>query len=246
MNILRHHFSLLDSTNTWVKLFPKKLSMKELLVVTAEEQSGGRGRRGHSWYAPARGNLYITFGLDIPSPFPLLPHVGQVAAIAAAETIELCGIRVKIKWPNDLLFGKEKIGGILCEATSMRDCLRIAIGIGINVNIDKEELACLGLAATSLKAARSDVSEDISVEKIVTSLTQRFIELWTLLLQEGFSPMLPRYCRLLIHKAGDPITFHNEGIRITGTFVGIDTEGAFTFINGIGELCRSFSSEINF
>lgn len=245
MKILRHHFALVDSTNNWVKLFPKTLPPETLLVVTADEQSNGRGRRGHSWYAPARGNLYVTFGLEIPSPFPLLPHVGQLAAIAAAETaIELCSVAVDIKWPNDLLFCNDKVGGILCEAVSRGECLRIAIGIGININIDKEALAIIGVPATSLKAARGNASEDISVEELLALLTDRFIELWQQLLLTGFSPLLPRYCSLLVHKAGDAITFHCAGEHRTGTFVEIDAAGAFTFINSQGELSRSFSGEI--
>lgn len=245
MNILRHHFALVDSTNNWVKLFPQKLPAATLLVVTAEEQSSGRGRRGHRWYAPARGNLYVTFGLDVLQPFPSLPYIGQLAAIAAVEAIiELCGIAVGIKWPNDLLFCGDKFAGILCEAVSIDDSLRIAIGIGVNVNIDKEALAPLGIPATSLQAARGALGEDISVEKLLAILTERFMALWQQLLLTGFSPLLPRYRSLLIHKAGDSITFHSEGECCSGTFVEIDAAGAFSFINSHGELCRSFSGDV--
>lgn len=100
-------------------------------VVVADEQTKGRGRRGSSWVSPAGGGLWmsVVLGDDVrdeaPGGLPLL------AGLACAEGIEarLPELRIGLKWPNDLLVGWRKVGGILCEATGSG----VVAGIGINV-----------------------------------------------------------------------------------------------------------------
>jgi BirA family biotin operon repressor/biotin-[acetyl-CoA-carboxylase] ligase len=80
-------------------------------VVLANHQTAGRGRLEHRWEAPAGTALLVSFAL---APNPLL---SLAAGVAAAEA---CGQGVRLKWPNDLLLGGRKVGGILVEATSPR------------------------------------------------------------------------------------------------------------------------------
>jgi BirA family biotin operon repressor/biotin-[acetyl-CoA-carboxylase] ligase len=89
-------------------------------VVTADHQSAGRGRLDHRWDAPRGAALLASFAL---APNPLL---SLAAGVAAAEA---CGQGVRLKWPNDLLLGGRKVGGILVEATSSK----AVCGIGINL-----------------------------------------------------------------------------------------------------------------
>jgi BirA family biotin operon repressor/biotin-[acetyl-CoA-carboxylase] ligase len=89
-------------------------------IVIADHQTAGRGRLEHSWEAPAGTALLVSFVL---SPNPLL---SLAAGVAAAEA---CGLGVRLKWPNDLLLGGRKVGGILVEATPTK----AVCGIGINL-----------------------------------------------------------------------------------------------------------------
>jgi BirA family biotin operon repressor/biotin-[acetyl-CoA-carboxylase] ligase len=89
-------------------------------VVIADHQTAGRGRLEHSWEAPPRTALLVSFAL---APNPLL---SLAAGVAAAEA---CGQGVRLKWPNDLLLGGRKVGGILVEATATK----ATCGIGINL-----------------------------------------------------------------------------------------------------------------
>ena len=89
-------------------------------VVLANHQTAGRGRLEHRWEAPAGTALLVSFVL---APNPLL---SLAMGVAAAEA---CGQGVRIKWPNDLLLGGRKVGGILVEATPAR----AICGIGINL-----------------------------------------------------------------------------------------------------------------
>jgi BirA family transcriptional regulator, biotin operon repressor / biotin---[acetyl-CoA-carboxylase] ligase len=89
-------------------------------VVVADHQTSGRGRLDHRWEAPPGTALLISFVL---APNPLL---SLAAGIAAAEA---CNHGVRLKWPNDLLLGGRKVGGILVEATPAK----AVCGIGINL-----------------------------------------------------------------------------------------------------------------
>ena len=89
-------------------------------VVVADHQTAGRGRLEHRWEAPPGTALLVSFVL---APNPLL---SLAAGVAAAEA---CGQGVRLKWPNDLLLGGRKVGGILVEATSAK----AICGIGINL-----------------------------------------------------------------------------------------------------------------
>jgi BirA family biotin operon repressor/biotin-[acetyl-CoA-carboxylase] ligase len=89
-------------------------------VVVADHQTSGRGRLDHRWEAPPGTALLISF---VVAPNPLL---SLAAGIAAAEA---CNHGVRLKWPNDLLLGGRKVGGILVEATPAK----AVCGIGINL-----------------------------------------------------------------------------------------------------------------
>ena len=99
-------------------------------VVVAEHQTQGRGRQEHTWQAPAGTALLVSFVL---APNPLL---SLAAGVAAAEA---CDQEVRLKWPNDLLLGGRKVGGILVEATPVK----AVCGIGINLTWAPEGAARL-------------------------------------------------------------------------------------------------------
>jgi BirA family transcriptional regulator, biotin operon repressor / biotin---[acetyl-CoA-carboxylase] ligase len=99
-------------------------------VVVADHQSAGRGRLSHRWEAPPGTALLVSFVL---APNRLL---SLAAGVAAAEA---CGPRVRLKWPNDLLLGGRKVGGILVEATPAK----AICGIGINLTWAPEGAAQL-------------------------------------------------------------------------------------------------------
>ncbi|MGD1105878.1 MAG: biotin--[acetyl-CoA-carboxylase] ligase [Terracidiphilus sp.] len=105
-------------------------------VFLADEQLAGRGRGGHGWISVTGEGLYVSvlFRPQIPaSRLPLLP---LAAGLAAAEAIRaVSGLIVDLRWPNDLLVGPRKTGGILVESQTNASAVTFAIaGIGINVH----------------------------------------------------------------------------------------------------------------
>jgi BirA family transcriptional regulator, biotin operon repressor / biotin---[acetyl-CoA-carboxylase] ligase len=99
-------------------------------LVTAAEQSAGRGRQGRSWSAPAGSSLLMSVVLrDPPDLLPL------AAGVAVAR---VCGEGALIKWPNDVLLGGRKVAGILAEGRPQEGWA--VLGIGINVALDVDDL----------------------------------------------------------------------------------------------------------
>src|SRR6185295_19469839 len=107
----------------------------EGLVVVADEQTAGRGRRGHTWFSPPGSGLYVSTVLmpararvDAARATALLT---LAAGVAIAEGIDAAtGLAVDLKWPNDLFVGRRKLAGILAEGSG-HDA--IVLGYGINV-----------------------------------------------------------------------------------------------------------------
>lgn len=104
------------------------------LWITALSQTAGRGRRGSIWTSP-KGNLYASLLLSEPSPKPLAPQLSFVAALALHDALCDCAPRLgpllKVKWPNDLLLGSDKLAGILIEGQS-DGVFNVVIGFGVN------------------------------------------------------------------------------------------------------------------
>jgi BirA family biotin operon repressor/biotin-[acetyl-CoA-carboxylase] ligase len=135
-------------------------------AVVAAEQSAGRGSRGREW-SSGRGGLWLSV-IWRPTASGSAPEVMSVrAALALAEALEGAGApRLRIKWPNDLMLGERKLGGILCEARWSGETLAwIVAGAGVNVtNEIPPELAAVAcrladfapLAATELVAPAAD------------------------------------------------------------------------------------------
>lgn len=140
-------------------------------AVVAEEQTGGRGSRGRAWHAPAGGLwLSVLYRPESPSGTELLSlRLGLAVAQAIEEALP--ALRIGIKWPNDLMLGERKLGGILCEARWQGDAPGwIAAGIGINVA--NPIPPALGGAAVALAEVRPGVTPEALLSAVLARLRQ--------------------------------------------------------------------------
>jgi len=139
---LTHKYKTLISTQDEArKLAPNS---PEWTVVAAEEQSGGRGKPGSSWFSPLGGLYFSVILKPRKNPDDLSP----ITLLVAKAVASVLPVKAEIKLPNDLLVNGKKICGILTEKTGEA----LIIGIGLNVNIDSFPS---GLNATSLKLETS-------------------------------------------------------------------------------------------
>jgi len=156
-------FEEVDSTNNKAKQIA--LEENEGTVVISEMQTSGRGRRGRGWYSP-KGGIYVSFILK-PNVSPeKASQLTLVSSLALVETLNAMNnnLNAKIKWPNDVLISGKKISGILTELSSdMEKINYIVVGIGINLNTEKEILPENG---TSLK---KEMKEEVSIKLFLKS-----------------------------------------------------------------------------
>ncbi len=135
----RLHFRLIDSTNDRARALALA-GAPDGTLVTAAEQSAGRGRQGRSWSAPAHSSLLMSLLVRWPAAAPAPGLLPLVAAVAACDAI---GPGPLIKWPNDIVLARRdgslaKLAGILVEGRPQEQWA--VVGIGINVAVEPEHL----------------------------------------------------------------------------------------------------------
>lgn len=215
------HFASVDSTNTLL-LEAAANGAPEGTVYLADEQTAGRGRGGHNWHSAPGEGLYLS-ALARPSLhlrealwISLATGLAVQAAIRSAT-----GLTVDIRWPNDILLGDKKLGGILVEtAVEPNTTLRYAvIGIGINLNHASfpPELAQI---ATSLQIA---TGSRVDRQTFVIALL-RALDFELSLLEQQQPDLLARFTAASTWVRGKRIQVPEQG-GYTGTTAGLDTQG---------------------
>lgn len=123
------------------------------VVAFSEAQSAGRGRRGRQWISPFARNIYCTVGIAKEIPANRQGLLSIVTGLALCQALrQSADAEISLKWPNDVLCDGRKLGGILIESRALgEDHFFFAIGFGVNIYMDADELAEIPQPATSLE-----------------------------------------------------------------------------------------------
>ena len=128
-----------ESTNNVVRSQIEK-GAAQGFVCFAERQSGGRGRHGREWVSPFGRNLYMSLSWHFDEGAAALEGLSLAVGVGVARVIESFGLRnVALKWPNDILLDKQKVGGVLLEM--MGDPIgrcQVIVGVGINLGMTED------------------------------------------------------------------------------------------------------------
>ena len=126
------------------------------VIVLAEEQTQGRGRRGRRWHSPAGANLYLSLGWRFHGPVERLSGLSLAIGAMLAEVIARdFEVDLALKWPNDLFHGECKLGGVLIELLGEQNgAIPVVAGIGLNVNMPLEAAESIQRPWTDLATAR--------------------------------------------------------------------------------------------
>lgn len=145
------HFSPVTNSTNDDALAAARAAAPHGSVYIADEQLAGRGRGGHGWHSAAGEGLYVSVLLRPEFPAMRLPLLPLVAGLAVVNAIRgASGLEVDLRWPNDLLLGPRKVGGILVEAHSEGARIDFAV-VGIGINVHQQAFASdLSTPATSL------------------------------------------------------------------------------------------------
>jgi BirA family biotin operon repressor/biotin-[acetyl-CoA-carboxylase] ligase len=160
----RLHLRQVDSTNVRARELAAAGAPHGMLV-TAGEQTAGRGRQGRSWSAPAGSALLASF--VVREPPPLLSLAAGTAVAAVAQRLDRGGRAAAVKWPNDVLLGGRKVAGILVEGRPQERWAVLGIGLNVAVELDAlgDELgpraATLGLSTGEVERALAELVSEL-------------------------------------------------------------------------------------
>ena len=229
-------FSTIESTNDVASAIAASGDC-EGAVVIADEQTAGRGRRGHTWFSPAGSGLYVSIVLtpgrarvDRDRATTLLP---LAAGVALAEAVDLMtALRIDIKWPNDLLVARRKLGGILAEAVSaptptgaaraLNTVDTVVVGYGINVGLMAYPPE-LTDRATSLESELDRPVERAQLwVETLAAISRRYEDL----LDGRFDAIVDAWRERAPASRGARVTWNTPGGLQAGVTEGIDNRGA--------------------
>ncbi|UCC43897.1 MAG: biotin--[acetyl-CoA-carboxylase] ligase [Candidatus Zixiibacteriota bacterium] len=193
-------------------------------IVTAEQQTKGRGRLGRDWFSPPGTGIYVSMVLRPKFRPDRAPALSIVTAVALADSVSnYCPGQVKIKWPNDLLLSGKKTSGILTELSAEgRHINHVVIGVGINVNQGSgsfpEEIRHL---ATSLRRVARHKINRVELLQLFLGHMEKEYERYLKKGLSGHAPKVRRYSSLL----GYTVSVRSGKNVITGQAVDIDDHG---------------------
>jgi BirA family biotin operon repressor/biotin-[acetyl-CoA-carboxylase] ligase len=242
MEIVRHHFETIGSTNTWAKENAAQLDKTKLTLVTASGQTAGRGRFKRHWESPAGQNIYATYCFFIEKHHAV-GNIPQIMAISAAEVLSDYQFDPQLKWPNDVLLTKKKAVGILCETTPLSDQLCMILGIGMNVNMTQEILDAIDQPAASMSSVSG---KQWNVEEVLEALTKKFVRNLEAFFEEGFLPFYKRYTDFMKLDSTAKIRFHDNRAVWEGTIESIGTDGSLNMKLQDGTIRKFVCGEILF
>ena len=218
---------IFDEVNSTSDILWQRFSAGNLTTAAclAETQTTGRGRRGDTWQSPAAGNLYLSL---------FWPHCAETPrnglsiaiGISLINTLNEAGInQLQLKWPNDVLFQRQKLAGILVESRFNTQQYTV-VGIGLNFKLPSTTQSLIQQPATSLE----NICETVPDRNwLAGKIIQNMIETIDLFEHRGLSDYLPLWQHYdALHE--QPITLIDGEQRIPAIACGISDQGELRYL----------------
>lgn len=208
------------STNTFAGELDHAGQAPDGTVVIAHHQTSGRGQRGNTWESGS--GLNLTFSVVMHPVFLMAIHqfhLNKAVALAIHDVVRRYTTEpARVKWPNDIMIGTNKVCGILIENLLTGSQLsRSIIGIGLNVN--QKEFASPGASSLSVHSGKS-IDLPVLFDELLHSLEQRYLQVRSNHLAEIDSD----YHRSL-YRVDESHSFSVDGRKLQGTIRGVDPLG---------------------
>jgi len=193
-----------------------ELSLPQAMII-AGEQFAGRGRNDRRWSSPAGKGIYATTLLTRPvSELPLVPLA--IANIVASYLRDTYAIDARIKWPNDILVGGQKIAGILIEARVQDDRVFLLIGTGVNAEPVKDDTR-----PNAVAISEASPRPFTGIDDATTAFVEHMDEQLSRPLEHDV--VLAQWRALAVHQPGDRIHCVIGEKTVHGTWARIDEDG---------------------
>ena len=237
------HLTSVDSTNA--EAMRRALAGGQMpLWIRADRQERGRGRSGRPWQSEP-GNLYASLLLQLGCPAENAAQLSLVTGVAVVDAINelasqsLAGQTsgalpgLQLKWPNDILIDGAKVGGILIESTRQGDTLTVVIGIGLNL------VTCP--ADVDRRVTRLNLHNIQADPELMLCYVSQHMDRWLGIWQEGAGRVACQQAWLeRATPLGTLLSINAGGGPVTGTFQGLDHDGALLLQTSTGRQRFSF------
>ena len=241
-------FDSIDSTNIRAKQEAEQGAESGLLVV-ADKQTAGRGRRGRGWESPSGINIYYTLLLKPDFAADCAPMLTLVMALAVAKGIRQTlrrdseeAAKVGIKWPNDIVVDGKKVCGILTEMSMEQSYIQhIVIGVGINVRKQEfpEEIRDKAAAIDEQCGFR------ISRSQLIADIMEAFEEDYAIFLQtHDLKGLRASYAKLLVNQDREVCVLDPKG-EYRGIARGINDQGELLVERQDGNIEEVYAGEVS-
>jgi len=214
-----------DSTNRLARELGRQGAV-DGLVVLAEEQTAGRGRRQRSWVSLAGKGIYLSVLLrPVASTADAGPAVQLVAGIAVAESLAIyAGQPLMLRWPNDCYLGDRKIAGVLVESEVTGSTLDFLVcGVGINVNHEEKDFPTdLRARVTSLCMLSGHPQPRLPVLVSLLQALEYWDDVWR---RRGLSPVIERWLELSPESRGSYVEIQTHQGLMRGVAAGLSPRG---------------------
>jgi len=232
---MRYHF-FYDSVESTMSEYNKlKEITEEPLVVRAGTQLSGIGRADHIWLSPP-GGLWLTFDIMLASSIPSFAlYAGYCLHQCLGQVYSPLTDHLSIKWTNDLMFDKQKLGGILCRFQPKNSTYQVGIGLNTNNAIDPQ----LGkFGAISLHDILGfDIDNEYLCNFIVRAMEENIAHTRS-------SLIYITYCNDHLFGKGRVAVLEMGGLHVQAEILGIDPSGALLIRKEMGELVTVHTGSI--
>ena len=211
-------------------------------AAVAGRQTAGRGRQGRTWLSPA-GNLFLSVLLRPQLAAESAGILPLAAGVAAAEAAGEWGVDARLKWPNDLVVGERKLGGVLVEASAGSGGLEtVVVGVGMNLAIDSADVpAELRGAITSV---RTEAGRDPGVAAAAAAVLDRLAVWYHALAGDGPPPVLNAWRARSVPWWGRAVEARCGDVVLHGVARGLDGRGALILDLADGSQRAVLSGEV--
>lgn len=200
-------------------------------VAHAEQQTSGRGRLGRRWAAPRGSSILLSVLLIEPADTPLLSQGALLAALAACEAIEAAtDCTPVVRWPNDLVLGGRKLGGVLAESSLLpagkAESSQRAVVIGVGINCLQHRGHFTGPLAQTATSLECESTHTVDRGSVAANLLNR-LDHWLVLCGEkpdGWAQMRSAW-RRRCEDVGTRVTLEHDARTFTGTALDIADNG---------------------
>ena len=235
----------IESTSTELS---RRLQRRDIhgMLLAAEWQTAGRGRRGRSWTAVAGGSLTFSLGWRFEQGAGFLAGLSLAVGVAVVRALEAEGFTgIALKWPNDLIHRHHKLGGILIDLNG--DALgpsTVVIGVGINVRLPASIRDELPVPVTDLTTIAARKLLPVDRNRLLARLVDELAAVLHQYATEGFAPFAAEWQHRHAYQGKMVKLLLPDGATVTGKVAGVDASGALVLADG-PRRARFLSGEIS-